>query len=280
MRDRTEEKCQLDWPDEKRVYLTLDFECDYGTALSTNHFNTVEHSDQLAELLEERGTPMSCFLQTEILETCPKTITPFRDATVPVDFHAHSHTHPNREDADVETEVEESVHRIRENFETDPLGFRFPDGAVGSQDYEILADHDVAFSSSLFPSWRPGRFNNFRGSRNPQSISNRDIIEIPFTVYSDFLRIPVALSYLKLFGAAFERLVRSNPPDIIIFDFHMHDLVVPKTFEQLPLPYRAVYSRRKHDGFELLDRFICDLQDKGYEFGLIADLYREVQKDA
>lgn len=272
-------KQHLEWPDGKRAYLTLDFECDYGTAFESNRYNAVRHSDRLGSLLEAHDVPMSCFLQTEILETCPDTVDPLLDTAVPIDVHAHSHTHPARGDADLEYEIAESVRRIRETFATDPIGFRFPDGAAEPRDYEVLAENDVAFSSSVFPSWRPGRFNNLQGPRTPYQESESKVIELPFTVYSDFLRIPVSLSYLKLFGAVYERLVAMNPPKAIVFDFHMHDLVVPSTITDLSLPYRMVYSRRKHDGFDILRRFIQTVQDQGYTFERVTDLYTEVAKD-
>jgi hypothetical protein len=180
--------------------------------------------------------------------------------------------------ADVDYEVRESVHRIRETFDTDPIGFRFPDGAARRQDYDVLAEHDVEFSSSVFPSWRPGRFNNLGTSARPYEVSNTEVVELPFTVYSDYLRIPVSLSYLKLFGAAYERLVTANPPSVIVFDLHMHDLVTPSTFSKLSLPYQAIYARRKHAGLAVLERLIQRLHDRGYEFGQMTDLYTAVSK--
>jgi peptidoglycan/xylan/chitin deacetylase (PgdA/CDA1 family) len=273
-------KTEFDYPHPNRVYLTLDFECDYGTALSANYYNAVQHASQLIDLLESHDVPVSCFLQTEILDTCPETVEPFLSTDVPVDFHAHSHTHPPRESADIAYEVAESIRRVRDEFETESVGFRFPDGAAKPSDYEVLAEHDVQFSSSVFPSWRPGRFNNLRGPRRPYEVPDLQVLELPFTVYGTFVRIPVSLSYLKLFGAAYERLLSATPPKTIVFDFHMHDLIVPPSYKELPLPYRVVYSRRKHNGFELLERFIRRLQEKGYTFGLMTDLFTEVLDDA
>lgn len=269
-------KRHLDWPVSSRAYLTLDFECDYGTALAANYYNAVRQSSQLAELLEAHDVPMSCFLQTEILDTCPESVDPFLTADVSIDFHAHSHTHPARGTADVEHEVAESVGRVRREFGTDPIGFRFPDGAAKPRDYKVLTEHNVTFSSSMFPSWRPGRFNHLTSSPTPHEVPDSGVVELPFTVYSDYLRVPVSLSYLKLFGTAYERLVMANPPDVIVFDLHMHDLVVPPTYSELSIPYQAVYARRKYEGMEILDRFIQQLRERGYTFGQMADLYLEV----
>lgn len=269
---------ELTWPGSQRAYLTLDFECDYGTALDANHYNAVETAPRLVDVLEAHEVPLSVFLQTEILETCPETVTPFIDAAVPVEFHAHSHTHPPRKEADAEYEIAESVRRVRRRFNTDPIGFRFPDGAVHTCDYDILADNEVAFSSSVFPSWRPGRFNNLRSRRGPHRMAGSDVVELPFTVYSGYVRVPVSLSYLKLFGTAYERLVSTRPPPVIVFDFHMHDLVAPPTFEALSTPLKAVYTRHKHDGLAMLNQLVEALLEQGYEFGQMTDLYTDVTR--
>lgn len=42
----------LDWPDDPTIYLTLDLECDFGTALTENRYDAVDHVDRLIQLLE------------------------------------------------------------------------------------------------------------------------------------------------------------------------------------------------------------------------------------
>lgn len=272
-------KTYLEWPVENRIYLTLDLECDYGTAISENVFRSAAETHKLVPILEDNDVPLSCFVQTQLLDEHPSYLVPLVDASVPVEFHPHSHTHPKISNADVSMEVAESVSRVREQFDTNPLGFRFPDGAAKSQDYAILDDHGVDFSATLFPSWRPGRFNNSREPRVPFIHHHSGVLELPFTVYSNYLRIPISLSYLKLFGRVYERLIRAGSPNVIIFDLHMHDLDVPETFSHLPRLYQAIYARRKHAGADILDRFIQSFQQKEYSFGQITDLYCAVKED-
>jgi peptidoglycan/xylan/chitin deacetylase (PgdA/CDA1 family) len=264
---------------DKCVFLTLDLECDYGTALEENRYDAATSTDELASLLESFEVPVSCFLQTELIEMCPDAVNNLLIADVPVEMHAHSHTHPDHDDADVTYEVSESLRRVRGEFGTSPIGFRFPDGSFDGTEYQVLADNQVQFSSSVFPSFRPGRFNNLAQPTTPFQHLTSGIVELPFTVFSKYLPVPVALSYLKLIGMPFRTLVDDQPPRVIVFDFHMHDLVVPPAFENLSPLYRGIYTRNKREGFAILSDFINTLQKRGYNFAPISQLYQEVADD-
>lgn len=262
-----------EWPVDRTAYITLDLEHDYGTALDEHRYEAAERAPALGNFLADLDVPLTCFLQTELLDAVPDAVAGLEAADTPVEFHPHSHTHPHPDDADMPAEIERSVRAVRDRFGTDDLGFRFPDGAADPADFRTLADHGVSFSASVFPSWRPGRFDNRGAPLYPFRRAGTDLVELPFTVYSRRLRIPVALSYLKLLGTWFERLVRARPPNVVVFDMHMHDLVTPSTVEELPRPYRLVYSRRSERGPTILARLVAALRDAGYRFGRMSDLY-------
>jgi len=274
-------KCEvLKWPSSKEVYLTLDLECDYGTALRKNTYEAASEIRKLIELLNRLEVPLTCFVQTELLEELPEAVEELRVADASVEFFPHSHTHKRREDTSIRREVAVSSERFEDFFGNQPRGYRFPNGNVRSEDYTILAEHGYAFDSSVFPSWRPGHFNNIDIPLKPFREKDSNIVELPFTVLSERFRIPVSLSYLKLLGRPFSKLVGARPPSTIIFDFHMHDLVVPTTFSALPAQYKAVYTRRKFDGLDVLETFISGLQDRGYNFGAMSALYRATTNSA
>jgi len=264
------------WPVTKSVFLTLDFECDYGTALARNTYDAAREIETLVQILSKHNVPLSVFLQTELIDTVPSTIETLSEAPVPVEFHAHSHTHPRYTDADVPYEVSESVTRIQERFDPSIIGYRFPDGALGDNEYQLLAAEGVDFDASVFPSWRPGRFDNRDAPIYPFRDPGSDIVEIPFTVASERVRVPVSLSYLKLIGRPLESIVYRSPPECIVFGMHMHDIIVPPTYQGLPLPYKLVYRRNKHRGAAILDRFIAKLRSHNYQFRKISDLYQSV----
>lgn len=265
------------WPTNRTAYLTLDLEEDYAGLLPEQSFDAATRVDDLVDLLETYDVPLSCFLQTQLLEEEPEVVRTLERASVPVEFHAHTHTHPLRDAADVEFEVEESVTRVRDRFGTEPLGFRFPEGVTMEGDYGVLARQDVAFDSSLFPSWRPGRFDNTDAPTTPYRHCPTGVVELPFAVLSNRIRVPVALSYFKLLGRPFQWFAQRTPPRTVVFDMHMHDLVTPPAFERLPAHYRLIYGRRKHQGLDALASFVEALDGRGYEFGSMTDLYENVE---
>jgi len=184
-----------------------------------------------------------------------------------------------------EFEVKKSKKAYRRFFAKDPLGYRSPLGFInGGNDYKILVSNGFKFDSSIFPSWRPGAFNNLNKPLTPYFLNSCPIVEFPFTVFSDIIRIPIALSYIKLFGSPYLYLLKlSSLPNLIIFDFHLHDLFrltsVDKIFLENRLPFfykklfKRIYQEKEDTGFLILNEFIQSLQKKRYIFLKLADVY-------
>lgn len=266
------EEVALDWPADETVVLTVDYECDYGTALSRNTYQALEHTEWLVELLERLDVPLTCFVQTEILAEKPERVEQLRSADVPVTFHPHSHTHKPRGETDPEYEIRESTARYRDFFGRRPLGYRFPNGNVRQRDYTKLAEYSYKFDASVFPSWRPGHFDNLGAVTGPRYLGAHDLYEIPFTVYSDAVRVPTALSYCRFLGRPFTELLCRRPPGVIIFNVHMHDLFNPPAFKDLSPFHRAIYARNA-PGLPQLERVLTRFRDLGYSFGQVEDIY-------
>ncbi len=266
----------FEWPVDRTVILTLDLECDYGTAIQSNAYEAATHTPKLRRFLEKYDLPLSCFLQTEVLDQAPEAVEALEQASVPVDFHAHSHTHPHPERADFEYEIDASLERIMDRFSGNPVGYRFPDGAVPPDGYRLLADRELDFSASLFPSWRPGRFDNRDEPIVPHE-PEPTLIELPFTPFSSRVRVPISVSYLKVLGRPSQALIGRRPPNVIVFDMHMHDLVTPSTIQSLPRPYRLLYRRNRDQGFAILERFVDDLRTQGYRFATISEVFTRLK---
>lgn len=267
-----------EWPNDKTVYLTMDFECDFGTALPDNVYQSVQQVKSFVPLLERYDVPLTTFVQTAVLDEHPETVETLRNAGVETTFHPHSHTHGKREETDVATEVAESTRRYRSFFGTDPVGYRFPNGNIRPADYAELADRDYGFDASLFPSWRPNHFNNASSPTTPHYFPEHDIIELPFTVYSDHVRIPTALSYCQVLGRPFTELLTRRPPSSVVLNVHMHDLVTPESYQDLSPFYRTLYARND-DGLSLLDDLLDAFRRRGYGFRLIDDAHDAVRAD-
>ena len=267
LRDRV-----LDWPSKNRVYLTLDLECDYGTALNWNTYEALDAVDRLVELLEELAIPLTCFVQTEVLDERPDAVETLRNSTVETEFHPHSHKHSRRERTTVRDEIERSTRRYRDFFDAPPLGYRFPNGNVKPRDYRQLAEYGFRFDASVFPTWRPGRFNQLTSATEPRYLAEYELFELPFTVYTDLVRIPTALSFCRLLGRPFVTALSRRPPPVLVFNVHMHDLVTPASHADLPLPYRLVYARNDN-GFYILERLLRSLSRSEYRFETIGEAY-------
>jgi peptidoglycan/xylan/chitin deacetylase (PgdA/CDA1 family) len=268
---------------ERIACLTLDLEQDYGDLLEEPSYEGLEHIPELISFFKERSIPLTCFIQGSLLETHPAQIETLSALDIEFELHAYSHHRPK--ESDIELQIERGKEAYAKFFGKAPMGYRSPLGFINSNDYEILASNEFKFDSSVCPSLRPGAFNNLTKPTEPYLMSNSKIIEFPLTVFSPIIRIPVALSYIKLLGKPYVHFLRTFPlPNLIIFSFHLHDLFqlgsssgIP--FEEFSLMYkrvfRKIYSQRKPNGLQLLDEVITLLDRRGYLFSKLADVYGE-----
>jgi len=266
----------LAWPTEPTFFLTIDYECDYGTALEENTYEALQHTEEFVDLIERFDVPLTCFIQTEVLDEAPEEVERLRNASVPLAFHPHSHTHKPRERTDIEGELRRSLEVYREFFGHSPSGYRFPNGNIRSQDYQLLTEYGFKFDASVFPSWRPGHFDNTSAPTNPQYLPEYDLFEIPFTVYSNRLRVPTALSYCRLIGRPYTELLCRRPPTTVIFNIHMHDLVNSPSFDDLSKFYQGIYSRNTN-GLKILASVLKRFEAHEYEFSRIDYLHNSLR---
>jgi len=266
----------LSWPSHDAVYVTLDLECDYGTALDTNTYEALDAVPRLVSVLEQYDVPLTCFVQTEVLDERPTVVDTLRDAAVPISFHAHSHSHRPRAQTDMPTEVRRATNRFESFFGCQPAGYRVPNGHIESPDYRSLADHGYAFDASVFPTRRPGLFDNSDRPRCPTYLPGVDLFELPFTVLSPYVPIPTALSYHRVLGRPFGFVQRHFRPRPTVFNVHMHDLVTPDRFADLPRRYRFVYGRNDR-GFSLFEQTLAEWRRRDLEFGRLDDVVDALQ---
>jgi len=58
---------------------------------------------------------------------------------------------------------------------------------------------------------------------------------------------------------------------------HLHDIVTaPKSFRMLPPYLKALYWHNQNQGLEYLESFIALLNQRGYKFMTISNLYKEL----
>ncbi len=270
----------------KLACLTLDLEQDYGDLLDEPSYEGLEHIRELASFLVDRNIPLTCFVQASLLETHPNSIQQLFD--LDIEFELHSYSHPKPTEMDIKFEIEKGKEVYRKFFNKDPVGYRAPQGVVNNQTYYTLVTNGFKFDSSVFPSLRPGSFNNLRVPTSPYIQNNHGITELPFTVLSPVVRIPVALSYIKLFGKPYAFLLKTlSLPKLIVFDFHLHDLFNLTSLNKIPLEkynlmyrtiFRRIYCENKSSGLNILDEFVTMLQKRGYIFLKLEEIYEMITR--
>jgi len=267
---------------QKVVCLTLDVEQDYGDLLQEPTYEGLKYISKLVGFLKEKNIPLTCFVQASLLETHASYIDPF--FLLDVEFELHSYSHPGPESINFEFEVKKGKQVFKQFFARDPVGYRSPLGFIDEEGYKILVSHEFKFDSSIFPSIRPGIFNNLTKPTRPYILNGYSIVEFPFTVFSEIIRVPVALSYIKLLGKPYLDLIKfSSLPSLIIFDFHLHDIFnltsASKIFSKDGLSplYKKIFKKiyvEGDDGFLVFKKFIQILQKKDYVFLKLSDVYK------
>ena len=267
-------RVQHAWPRDRVVYLTLDFECDFGTALSENHYEAVDCVPEVVDVLQRADVPLTCFVQTELLDERPAAASLLRQSDTPVEFYPHSHS--RRADSAIDEEISTSTARFESFFGEQPAGYRFPNGNVRPSDYSELAAHGYEFDASIFPTWRPGHFNNADEPSQPTYLETYDLYELPFTVLSSYLPVPTALSYSQLVGRSFRTALRQLQPEPIVFNFHLHDVRTPSTVTELSPFYRTLYRRIGNGGQSLQD-MLQMLRSMGYSFDTLGNAHQSLR---
>ena len=144
---------------EKIACFTLDFELDYGSRI--NQFNLLEQNQAelnvLIDLFKKYNIPVSAFIRTDILTNYSQSQDLIKKLAT--DYHCHSHTHNNQIGQTTE-EIIKSSATFKKYFGYQALGYRVPQGVLQSKDIFTLKSSGFRFSSSVFPSFRPGKFNN------------------------------------------------------------------------------------------------------------------------
>ena len=257
---------------DKVACLTLDFERDYGDRIGEfNLLHDTEGLSRLGQLFRELSLPVSAFICTDLLVEYPSSLAVVEDLAV--DYHCHSHTH-DTDDFDSARELRKTAATFTDQFGYAPLGYRAPMGVLYPDDIMLLKEHGFKFSASVFPTWRPGRFNNRSLPLLPFRYGN-GIIELPFAAIPG-IRSVVSLSYLKMLGWWLNRLGFGlcGLPDVLVIDSHLHDFLVDeKSFRQLPWKLQLAWSRNKYAGCEYLARLVQHLRQRGYRFITMTRLY-------
>jgi len=263
---------------QKFACFTIDIEPDYGGRTGTTNLITSKSAiTRLADILLPSEIPITAFITTDILLSNGNNLIENLRASGIADFHCHSHTHTTTKYSI------NSTHEISKSFDTlnkfldknRIVGYRAPQGLLNYKDIDAIKKTGFHFSSSIFPSFRPQKFNNLKLPCIP-FIYDNGLIEFPLAVIK-YLKVIFSLSYTKLLGLkttlALTRLF--GLPEIVIIDSHLHDFITDEpTYQKLSPVFKAIYSRNKHNGGDYFHQIVSFLKQQNYKFITMSELYR------
>ena len=261
---------------EKVIYLTLDLEKDYGTALKKDNFYALEKCKDLITFLEKYNIPLTVFIQTKILE---KNLFPdcLLNSNLQIEYGVHSYSHMIGNGLNHQEEIQLSTELFKSYFNKKPLGYRAPNGVISKKYLNELKKLGYLYDSSFIPSWRIKRFTNKPVKTKPFLIDD-GLIEIPFSVCSNLFAIPVSLSYFKLIGKSYQKIyLTMSENSRVIFNIHLHDLINPiKSYSKLSFFYKIIYIRNFNKGFEIFKKFILTYKKEGISFDILSNYAKEL----
>jgi hypothetical protein len=264
----------------RNIYLTLDFEEDLGTALPITTHEAIEKTSSLLSIISDNKIPLTVFCTGRILQSYYKILEPLIEYGAEIELHSFDHADTFKGTSDRIQNMKKGLDIYRNRFGKTPMGYRAPNGMIDFAALQVLSQEGVKYDSSVFPTFFPGRFNFNNCPRTPFKIRGTSLLELPFAT-TRFLRIPISLSYIQLFGDVIyiNRFQKYSFPKEIVFDFHMHDLVKGGWHKRsgVPLMARFGYSRAQSmpDPSIAFRKLVNFFLEQGDSFKFLSSLYRE-----
>lgn len=259
--------------EQKTACITLDLESDWYVDGSGKSYFTFEYLPEYVEMMQELDVPISVFVVGQLLENRPDVVEMLREK-LDTEFHLHSYRHDPEMSQGFRDDLHQGIEAFESFFGHRPRGYRAPLGKITNRQLAILDENGFDFDSSIFPSYRPGAYNNLDAPTEPYRPSTTEtLVELPVGVIP-YLRVPTAQSYLKLGGRSYLKLLDAiDLPNPLIFVSHLHDFVDTEAHEHRDQPIKAIHKRNIHESIDLFGELVQKLTDSGYHFTTVGEVY-------
>lgn len=256
----------------KIAFITLDLESDWTIGGRGNNNPTFSYIEKYIKMVEELEIPISIFAVGKVIEKNPEIINKLQNR-LDCEFYLHSYQHDVTKSYEFTTEIKRGIDAFKSYFDRHPLGYRAPQGNITKSELMKLEELKFKFDSSIYPSYRPGVYNNIRSPITPYYFEFLEsLLEMPFTALPK-LRIPVSLNYLKLFGKSLKLAIDTiGLPSVVMFDSHLQDFWQTQFHENLPSLRRRLMTRNINRAEDIFTDFIKYIRNKKYEFFKISEL--------
>jgi len=263
---------------ERVACFTLDLEADYAGVPPYESYDSLDHTEAFENLIREHGIKLTTFVTGYILDKNFPILE--RLKKIGSRFETHTYSHPLRvPPEDKIKDIQNGIAAYERYFGEKPRGYRAPQGIISSAEVKFLADEGIHYSSSVFPSYLPGRYKNLHLPTAPFRYRDIGLLEIPMSVVP-YIRLPITASHINLLTFEFYRWMMASLglPTLINVCMHLYDFVNIPAYHTLPLKEKCGYlrtqlMRRKTAELERLARHLCG---HGYEFAYLSDVAVEL----
>ncbi len=269
---------------KKRIFLTLDFEEDGGTASLRKEYFCHFRSKDFVDFVKKNELKVTLFVTGHILQEFPQLLNPYLVEQDLFQFELHSFDHSATFlsfDEQI-SNINKGIKSYQDFFGKLPTIYRAPNGMINIKILKYLESRGIHFSSSFFPSYFPGRFNNLHVPQYPFKIKEIEMVEIPFSVTRN-LSIPLGLSYIQLLGLSVFKTLLGMNRDNVIFDFHLHDIFTKEWIESKNLKtiHKFAYfgAYRINKGLAFFQKVIEYYKKNKYEFCLLNEYIDKLESE-
>lgn len=253
---------------------TLDLEADYAGVPPEETYDSLSDTVAFEEMIGEHGIALTAFVTGQILDRGFPILS--RLKALGTRFEAHTYSHPvsgppEEKIADIGRGIDAHVRY----FGARPRGYRAPQGRISEKEIAYLAREGFLYSSSVFPAWLPGRYNNLRLPTRPFRYGGAGLLEIPISVVPR-VRLPITASHLNLLGwGAYRTLMAAfGCPAVLNVCMHLYDFADVPAYASLPLKERLGYARtrRMADKRRDVEGLLRHLRARGYRYAYLTDV--------
>lgn len=261
--------------EDKAVYMTVDIESDFTFTKERHYglFDVPGQFEKFCNFVQKYNIKLTCFVVGNALFDRPEYIRAIEE--LGVRFGSHSLTH-DLENPGSEREVRGGIDTFADYFGYLPEGYRVPRGRVTSSVVKMLESAGILYDSSIYPTYRYNVYSNLDKPVTPFRWRDTNIVELPIGVVPT-IRIPLALSYLKVFGKPASSFILNQfgIPENIVFLFHPMDLVYSDlAFRGLSKQWQFAYSVNRRKSWQLLYWIVEKFQAEQYKFKYLHEYYK------
>lgn len=264
----------------KIACFTLDLEADYAGMSPHASYESLERTEAFESLIRKYGIKLTAFVTGYILDRGFPVLERLKNIGCRFETHTYSHTLRAPLQNRIK-DIQDGIEAYKRYFGEMPRGYRAPQGIISKPEIQSLADAGILYSSSVFPAYLPGRYNNLRLPPHPFIHKEAGLLELPLSVIP-MIRLPITASHVNMLGSSLYRALMAiiGCPGLLNICMHLYDFAAVDAYLKLPLKEQFGYlrTRRMKDKCNDVENIIRYLIAHGYTFAYLSDVAQNIYR--